>query len=67
MPPSSVEAKRITVPPAHSRGGHALWARSVLRLQQAVGNREVLRLMDIESRKAAEPAGDAGRPPEDER
>ena len=45
MPPSTSEPSRIDPPHPSSRGGHALWAQSVLRLQQTVGNREVLRLM----------------------
>lgn len=45
MPIPSCEPARIHPPHPSSRGGHALWARSVLRLQQTVGNREVLRLI----------------------
>jgi hypothetical protein len=45
MPVRSPELARLTQPRPDVRGDHALRVRSILRLQQTIGNREVVRLM----------------------
>lgn len=64
MPIPPAEPARIDPPHPSSRGGHALWARSVLRLQQTVGNREVLRLMGQSQPAPPRPTVPADRNPQ---
>ncbi|WP_431257226.1 hypothetical protein ACQ86G_21575 [Roseateles chitinivorans] len=47
MPDLNPEPLRLAAPPVSSRGGQAVWARSVLRLQRSVGNREVVRMLGL--------------------
>jgi|GEM_PF-3997002 len=59
MPDLNPEPLRLAAPPVSSRGGQAVWARSVLRLQRSVGNREVVRMLGLSPALPVAPAPDA--------